>query len=382
MKIVKQNRLISLFLVFAMVIMNITNVKAFAATSDVSTVAKDSEENIKIYRKTSLAPWEEQRKFNIPFHSNEPLGIEVLKGTEIEVTITGDGIYGSASLNLHDVDNLRGVKTVKVGEPTIVTVPRKGELFLDIAGVKYKSNTSTEDFSFNVSIKLVSSDYKVTPTYDIRENKISDNTITDALEFKNTILSSNNKEDGALLISDNVRIYIPKSKYINNDIDPDDVLRTHERTISEFNRMAGLEVNAELDINKPRESFILVSARNEQAGYMSAGGQMLDTLPQNIYEYLKNTSQDIWGMYHEYGHLYEQSWGFIEYWNNIFANNLRRLDLNNKTWAWWYGANPDKYEDGDVSSSYEKVLTKDEKGTIHPMYFFLSFIDNIDKNFM
>lgn len=78
---------------------------------------------------------------------------------------------------------------------------------------------------------------------------------------------------------------------------------------------------------------------------MSAGGQMLDTLPQNIHEYFKKPkTQDVWGMYHEYGHMYEQGWGFIEYWNNMFANTLRRVDFENPNWSWIYGNEKTNYD--------------------------------------
>lgn len=364
-----------------LVSMLITNTNTVTAFSSTNTVTKDSIENLKIYRKTSLSPGEDNKKFNITFHTSEPLGIEVMEATEVDVLITGEGISGSANLALHDVNNLRGLKNVRVGEKTTVHIHRKGELFLEVGNIKYDGNVD-DDFSLDVTITLNGKDYKITPTYDMRKEKITDK-VLDEEKFEETIFSKENSEDGALLISDNVRIYVPKSKYIPKDIDASDTLDTHEKIIATYNKVAGLDEKNNDEINRPRENFVLVSARNEQAGYMSAGGQMLDTLPQNIHEYFKKPkTQDVWGMYHEYGHMYEQGWGFIEYWNNMFANTLRRVDFENPNWSWIYGNEKTNYDIKSVIPSYENYLKTGKKGSIHAMYFFLSFIDNIDSDFM
>ncbi|MBO3444279.1 putative mucin/carbohydrate-binding domain-containing protein [Clostridium sp. CCUG 7971] len=365
-----------------LVTMLATNVNITTVFASDSKVKKDSVENLKVYRKTSLSPNEDNKKFNIPFHASEPLGIEVMEKTEVDILIKGKGVSGSATLSLHDVNNLRELKTIKVGEKTTVEVPRKGQLFLEVGNIKYDGNVD-DDFSVDVVITLDGSDYKITPTYDMRKEKLSDKVIVDEDEFENAIYSNENKEDGALFISDNVRLYVPKSKYIPKNIDASDTLDTHERIISTFNETAGLKEGNDKEINRPRENFVLVSARNEQVGYMSAGGQMLDTLPKNIHEYLKDPKKsDTWGMYHEYGHIYEQGWGFIEYWNNMFANTLRRLDFEKPQWAWIYGDTKNNYDAETVVPSYEKYLKSGSKGSIHSMYFFLSFIDNIDSEFM
>lgn len=189
-----------------LVSMLITNTNTVTAFSSTNTVTKDSIENLKIYRKTSLSPGQDNKKFNITFHISEPLGIEVMEATEVDVLITGEGISGSANLALHDVNNLRGLKNVRVGEKTTVHIPRKGELFLEVGNIKYDGNVD-DDFSLDVTITLNGKDYKITPTYDMRKEKITDK-VLDEEKFEETIFSKENSEDGALLISDNVRIYV------------------------------------------------------------------------------------------------------------------------------------------------------------------------------
>lgn len=354
----------------------------FASVNN-NIVNKDSTENLKIYRKTSLSPGEEGKKFNIPFHSNEPLGIEILEDTEVEILIEGEDVYGSANVNLHDVGNLRGIQRVNVGEKTTVKIPRKGQLYLDVAGVKLKSDNPSDDFSFDVKLKLNGQDYEVSPIFDIRENKISDKVILDPEEFKAKAFSEDNKEDSAILISENTRVHIPVSKYLPAHFDPQISAEAHEAVVTNFNKWSGLDENNENPLNRPRENFVLASARNEQGGFMSAGGTMLDTHTKNIYAYLGRPKLDsMWGMYHEYGHLYEQGWGFGEYWNNMFANALSRIDLDNPEWAWVYGNESSGYESNSLLPSYKKYLTTGETGSIHPMYFFLSFIDHMDSEFM
>ncbi|MGL5151153.1 MAG: M60 family metallopeptidase, partial [Clostridium sp.] len=316
-------------------------------------------------------------------HTNEPLGLEVLGETEIEVLITGKGVYGSANLNLHDVGNIRGVQRVNVGEKTVVKVPRKGQLFLDVAGVKFKSDNPDDDFSFDVEIKLNGEDYEVSPVFDIRENKLSDKVILDEEEFEAKVLSADNEEKSAVLIGNNTRVHIPLSKHVRRDFEARITIEAHDTVVENYDKFSGLVEDNPDEINRPRENFVLAGARYEQVGYMSASNTMLDTLPQNVNAYLGKPKIDgMWGMYHEYGHLYEQGWGFVEYWCNMHANALRRIDLENPNWAWVYGNDPKDYESEKVLPSYEKYLTTGETGSIHPMYIFLNFIDKRDSDFM
>lgn len=342
-------------------------------------VNKDTVEDIKIYRKTSRTPNEDRKNFNGIFHASEPLGIEVMEETEIDILISGDKISGSANLQLHDIDNLHGIKNIKVGEKTTVKIPRGGQLFLNVAGIKFESDDLSNDFSFDVDITLDKTDYELTPTFDVRKNKISDKTLTEE-EFLKQALSEENKEEGSLLISENVRLYIPVSKYVLDTLEPAKVLKRHERTIELYNETAGLlETNENVE-DRPRENFVLVSARNQQVGLMSAGGTMLDTHTKNINGYLRLEGH--WGQSHEYGHLYENGWGFQEYWCNVFANTLEREIQGNPEYNWATGGEKYFFNKGNGKAIYDAYLKEGKTGSLHPLYYWFSFIDNYDKDYV
>ena len=345
-------------------------------------------EEVKIYRNASLTPYEDKKGFNHTIHSNEPLGIKILQNCSIEILIDGENLIGNASVKIHNVKNLRNLKTISVNTWTEISISEIGGLFIDVQNIKNKLNIVEEKFSFSIKLKMNKGDYKIISTFDMRENKISEKTLSKNI-FCKEAFSIENGEDPALLIADNVRIYIPLAKHLierNNTapIDAEEILRTHEEVICYYNYLAGLNEKNINKINRPRKGFFLVSARDERVGYLSAGGEMLDTHPSSIFEYFKDPlTENIWGMYHEYGHLFEQGWGFVEYWNNMFANSKRRIDLKNPDWAWIYGNDRQKYEENAVINSYSDYLIKGEEyKRIHPMYFFLSFIDNIDNQFM
>ncbi|MGL4761038.1 MAG: putative mucin/carbohydrate-binding domain-containing protein [Sarcina sp.] len=341
-------------------------------------VNKDTVEDIKIYRKTSRTPHEEKKNFNGVFHAAEPLGIEIMEETKIDILVSGKGISGKAHLQLHDVENLHGIQTINVGEKTTVKIPKGGQLFLAVADVKFESDDLATDFNFDVEVTLNKADYELTPTFDVRKNKISDKTLSED-EFLKQALSEENKEEGSLLISDNVRIYIPVSKYVTEPIDPDKILQRHERTIELYNEKAGLlETNESLE-DRPRENFVLVSARNQQVGLMSAGPTMLDTHTKNIGGYLRLKGH--WGQSHEYGHLYENGWGFVEYWCNAFATTLEREITGNSEYNWATGPEKD-FMNGKGKEIYGSYLTEGKIGSLHPLHYWFTFIDNYDKDYM
>lgn len=370
-------RIISKILVVFMIVSNILTVLPSFQLKVSAVTIKDSTEEIIIYRNTSRSQGEDNKGFNIPFHTNEPLGIEVNKATEIEVMIEGSDISGSGRLNYHDVNNLRYAGSVPVNEWTTINVPAMSQLFLEVGGVKYTPDYNT-NFKFNVKFRLNSEDYKVSPIYDARTNKISNKTLS-AVQFKTEVFKAENALSGSLILTDNARIYIPQNKYIRTWFDVDATVRLHENTINKYNQYIGLNESNSKDINKPRRNFVLVSARNEQIGYMSAGGTMLDTRPSNISEYLDGGNTDKWGHYHEYAHLYEQGWGYIEYWNNMLANEISREKFG-PNWAWIYGNSPENMENKMVGM-FDNYFNNGTLGSIHPMYYFLKIREGLDPNY-
>ncbi|MGL4863063.1 MAG: putative mucin/carbohydrate-binding domain-containing protein [Cetobacterium sp.] len=345
-------------------------------------------EDVRIYRNTSLSTSEDSKKFNYSIHSNEPLGIKILQSCSIEILIEGENITGSANINFHNIKNLHTLKRIPVNVWTEVSIPEMGGLFIDVQNIKNKLDLTEERFGFNVKLKLNRGDYKVIPIFDIRDHKISNKVLSKEM-FHKEIFSIENGEDPALIISENVRIYVPLTKYLlktdgTESIDAEEALRVHEETIGLYNQLAGLNENNENDINRPRKGFFLVCGREEHRGYLSAGSLMLDCAPNGILAYFgrPEKNEPVWGMYHEYGHLYEQGWGFTEYWNNMFANAKTRVDLKNPNWAWAY-ANKREYEETKVVPSYFDYLIRGEQyKRIAPMYFFLAFIDSVDDQFM
>lgn len=328
-------------------------------------------EEVKLYKNDSASPWDRNYAFARSLHSNEPLGIEVMGKTEIEVLVTGENLTGTAKLNHHDVGQMRWGTEVPVGKPVRITIPKKSQLFLDVAGLKHTSDFS-EELNIDVKVTLPEDSYKLSPVYDVRTQKLSAQATDDEEAFKQMILDADHGEDGSILISDNVRIYIPKSKFIPKTVAPKAVLEHHETIIRKYNEMA----------NTPdRSGFSLVTGIEEMGGYMAASNWAFIVRPKAIFEYLKMPNEDPWGMYHEYGHNYEQGWGYQEYWNNIYANQLTRYVLNSPTWTWLYG-DESQYEKNTVVPSFEKYLKDGTRGSIHPMYYFLSFIDHLDENFM
>ncbi|MGL4864645.1 MAG: putative mucin/carbohydrate-binding domain-containing protein [Cetobacterium sp.] len=350
--------------------------------------SNESIEEIKIYRNTSLSTSEDSKQFNYSIHSNEPLGIKILQSCSIEVLIEGQNIVGDANINLHNIVNLKGVKKIPVNIWTQIDISEMGGLFIDVQNIKNKLDSVDERFSFSVKVKMNKSDYILASIFDIRNEKISENTLSKEA-FHEKVFLNENGDDPGLLISDNVRIYIPMIKHLikKNNEQPMDILETlevNEEIIALYNKLAGLNENNEKDMHKPRKGFFLVTGREEHRGYMSAGSTMLDCAPNNILAYFgrPKKGEAVWGMYHEYGHLYEQGWGFTEYWNNMFANAKTRIDKNDPTWSWAYG-NKQQYEETKVVPSYSDYLTKGEQyKRIVPMYFFLAFIDSIDNEFM
>ncbi|MPQ44086.1 carboxypeptidase regulatory-like domain-containing protein [Clostridium tarantellae] len=335
---------------------------------------------INIYRKTSLSPWSsiERKKFNIAFHTLEPLGIEIMYPTDITILIKGSDIKGAGDINLHDVDNIHYISSIPVNESKKISIPRKGELFLNVAKIESTLNDSTP-FSFQIILNIENDiNYIITPTFDIRNNKIFNKTITDETEFNKLLLS--NDENGMLAISENVRLYFPKCKYIPKPISPSKVLALHEQTISEHNKLAGLDKNATNQLDRPRENFVLVGARNRQVGYMSAGGTMLDTHPTNSGGYFSAG----WGIFHEYGHLYEQGWSHIDIWNNLYSANMSEKTTG-FTWLW--GNDRKGYENKNIEAFYKDYLIDGKFiergfGFGTGLYFFISLQDFFGKKFI
>ncbi|MPQ44672.1 hypothetical protein GBZ86_13095 [Clostridium tarantellae] len=335
---------------------------------------------INIYRKTSVSPTHsiERKRFNIQFHALEPLGIEIMYPTDVTMLIKGENIAGTAKVNLHDVDNMRYISDISVNENKIISIPRKGELFLNVSNISSILGDSIS-FSFQVILSIDNDiNYIITPTFDIRENKIFEAVITDENEYNNLLES--NTENGMLAISENARIYFPKCKYIPLPISPTEVLALHEQTIFEHNKLAGLDINASNQLDKPRRNFVLVSARNEQVGYMSASGTMLDTHPKNSRTYFSAG----WGIFHEYGHLYDQGWGFIEIWTNMYSKNMAEKTIG-FTWLW--GNDREAYENKNIEVFYKDYLLDGnfiERGFGFGtgLYFFISLQEFFGMNFV
>lgn len=344
-----------------------------------SIIPVEQVQQVKIYRDTNNKSWdqEQMKKFNINFHTSEPLGIEVLDATTVEVLITGD-IKGSAQLALHDTNNLSNIKEIPVGQKVQVAMPRKGQLFLDVNNIQSTLGGDTP-YAFDVEIILEEESYIQTPTFDVRDNKLSENVILDPQTFVSEVKKAGNEDNGMLMISDNVRLYFPQSRYVPETFDPVHVLQLHEDTIEEDNRFAGLDANDPNPIHHPRKNFVLVSARNNQVGYMSAGGQMLDTHPKDTKEYFVPG----WGMYHEYGHLYEQKWSFIEIWNNMFSKNMTEQTIG-FTWLWQ--DDRAKFEAETIKPFYDRYVAGEvvekEFGFRDGLYFFTTLEEHYGKDFV
>ncbi|MPQ42622.1 putative mucin/carbohydrate-binding domain-containing protein [Clostridium tarantellae] len=310
-------------------------------------------EEVNIYRKTSLAPdsFVERKKFNLTLHSLEPLGIEVMHNTTVEIMVLGDNLKGYAALYVHNVDNVFMVlNNIPLNESTTVTVKDKGELFLEVRNIKY---TLGEDVPFSFKVRVSVSDkskYVITPTLDVRESKISTKVFNDEDQFKAAI--SVNGDNGMLMISDNVRVYFPKSKFVRKDLVFRQVIDLHEQTINKFNKLAGLKENAIERIDKPRRNFVLVSARHDCSALLTASSTMLDTKPLNSSFYVT----PFWAMFHEYGHLFDQPWVLDEIWNNLYAINISKKTIG-LTWLW--ESNRKTFESENILKFYETYFVNE-----------------------
>ncbi|MGL4736787.1 MAG: M60 family metallopeptidase, partial [Cellulosilyticaceae bacterium] len=351
--------------------------KEQSASVNVQPEVKTIVEQVNLYRQTSISPSDprEKKEFNIQFHTSEPLGIHITQPTTIEVLIEGQEIKGKGQLMLHDGDNLKKLMSVPVGKKTRIKVPKSGQIFLDVGEIQY-SLADNVPFAFQVAIELEEESYQWTPTYDQRAQKITEETYTNQAEFLQAIQDC--QDAGMLMMSENVRLYMPNNYYLPKVFDPEAVLEKHEETIAYFNQYAGLDEQDPEPMHQPRKNFVLVSARREQAGFMSAGNQMLDTHPKDSKQYFEPR----WGMYHEYGHLYEQPWSHVEIWNNFFAKEMAE-----RTFGFTFIWEDDRlgYESKVLKPLYESYMANEQVeeafGYQIGLYFFVTLEELLGEDF-
>ena len=302
-------------------------------------------EKVKIYRQSSNM---RKRKRCFQFlHYLEPLGIEILKETDIDIIILAKDIKGSARLFIHDVENLKLLSYIQVGiKTTINTKKLKGELFFSIQTLEYELGDN-KPFDVEIVFEIDKTSYINNPIYDIRKEKISDNVINDEDLFVEKVLNGSNREHGMLMISDNVRVYMPLSKYIPKDLKPSTSLGLYEKIVKTYNELCGFDKNDEREIFKPREGFILISARRD-AGI---GSIMIDTLPENSALYFK----DYWMIFFNFAHMFEAYWSVINVWTSMYSKYMANRTIG-FTWLW--GNDRSEYEKEYILCCYQNYFDK------------------------
>ena len=321
-------------------------------------------ETVTIYKNTSVS------KSNLgclfPLHSLEPIGIEVIAQTQVSITISGDSITGTVALYIHDTGNVRYIQNISTGVKTTINLTTLGGMFFDINSVQYQPNNNIA-FKFNIEIELVSSSYKINPIFDIRTEKISVNNINDPSVFKEAVLASSNGEYGMLMISSNVRVYMPKSKYIPQWFNPNDSLNLMEDVFRIYNQLNGL---------KPRVGFLLASARSEHVGYGSAGSTMMDTGPESSSFYMGPG----WGLYHECGHMFEGWWSTVEVWTNMYS---KFMQARNGGFVWLWGNDRLSYETNNIKPLYQNYIVNNVYSEFGAgLYFYISLEQAFGSNFV
>lgn len=301
-----------------------------------------------IYKRTSLTrnSDNERKRFVQWIHGFEPLGVEVLQATDIEILVQGTNVSGNADIRLHDVNNVDKIGTVTSNQSKIINVPRKGQLFIDTGAIKNLTNNDSA-FSFTVSMKFQNQNsYKVTPTFDMRSNKISNKVINSVNEFK--VKAKESPNDGMLMISENVRLYMPLSQYVPSNFEPVTTLDMHEDIVKTYDAMVGLSTNNPDIINRPRRYFYLNTPRYQNVGYMSAGSDMIDAEPSDAFLFFEPN----WGLFHEYGHLYDLSVGFSERSNNLFSVAM----VQKYPQITWWGTDRVAYENAYAVPAYQDYV--------------------------
>ena len=340
-------------------------------------------EKINIYKNTSI-PRDKKGCYQF-LHVLEPLGIEFVKTTTVTITVTGDNIVGFATLYIHNVDDVKKIQVIRVGTARKVKISVLGELFLDINEVVYKPNNDVK-FNFTVNLEMSSDSYIMNPILDIRTNKISDKVIEDERLFKNKVKSFENNEHGMLMISENIRVYMPKSKYIPDYFSPVKLLEFYEKIIASCNYLAGFNSKSSKKILQPRKQFVLISARTNHTSYASAGSTMMDTNPTTSKFYFNYG----WGVLHEFGHLFEGNWSIAEIWTNMYSKYMAERTSEGFTWLWYDGVwqiiDRERFEKGYIENLYKKYLMDKKVSNTKltskiGLYFFISLEELLGADF-
>ena len=332
-------------------------------------------ESITIYKNTSRPRAKKECIYYL--HVLEPTGIEVTKNTIVKISFKEKNINGAIDLYLHNTDNIKRLTRIDVAIGKSVTIPEAGELFFQINAVKSSTLEIDEKFDFTIYLEFNdSSSYLINPIFDIRQNKISKHNILDHEIFKQQVLNDENKEHGMVMISDNSRVYMPKSKYIPQDFNPIQTLNLYEDIITSYNKLAGFNKDDLNFLFRPREQFVLISAVNSPQTLST----MLTTLPQTSYLYFN----DYWDIFFQFAELFEQNWSLLEIWTNMYAiymgNNTVGID-------WLWETTREDFENKNIEPLYDKYLIKNMQGQINldvkqEVYMLFSMLESLGADFI
>ena len=338
-------------------------------------------ESINIYKNTSI-PRDKKGCYQF-LHTLEPTGIQFTNSTKINITVEGEDISGFADIYIHNTDNIKKLQAIRVAVKRTVNISVLGELFIDIDQVKYLPNNDIK-FNFTINLEMDSNSYIINPIFDIRANKISQNVINDEVAFKQKVHSFENKEYGMIMISNNVRIYMPKSKYIPMYFSPIELLELYEKVIASYNNLAGFDIKSKNKLFQPRKQFVLISARNNHLEFASAGSTMMDTAPETSKFYFT----DGWGLFHEFAHLFEGWWSIAEVWTNMYSKYISERTSDGFVWLWQsiWDIDRKNFEKNNIKILYEKYLINQEfssvkLGTKIGLYFLLTLEELLGADF-
>ena len=334
-----------------------------------------SVEAITIYKNTSRP---RNKKGCIYYlHVLEPTGIEVIKRAKINISVKDKDIVGGIDLYLHNTENIRRLTRIDVNIGKTVTIQRPGEIFFYVDAVKSSVLEQDEKFNFTIYLEFEdSSSYVINPIFDFRENKISKHAILNVEDFKQKVLDQKNKEYGMVMISENSRMYMPKSKYIPKDFDPIKALNLYEATINDYNNLAGFNTESEEFLLRPREQFVLISAKNST----EVGSSMINSLPEASYIYFK----DYWDIFFQFANLFEQNWSMLEIWSNMYT-----IYMGNRTVGidWLWETTRENFENENIEALYKEYLIENKQGLINlnakqEIYMLIAILESIGADFI
>lgn len=286
--------------------------------------------------------------------SYEPIPIEYVTKGEVSIDITGDNIDGTTILYVQDGNGLVSLGTVKTNTKTEIDVTTPGTLILDTGNVDLENANEFTQFNFNVSVSTISGTYRQIPVFDNRTDcTVASFATSNSTTFDDEINEGDNKNYGAIIIGDHVRIYVPYASSLGSDFNAANTVNWYNEAFVSDNELNGLSQDATDPINRFHTNFFFVTTQNGDAsdGWFTGGGGT-SCVPSMFDQGLTNAG---WVMFHEVGHIFDPEWADsylgCEVYSNMYTMDTQEKIQGTSTWLW--GDNRSSMEDNDILPIFE-----------------------------